>query len=380
MKEQREQPHVLSISYAKGLFTKGSREQQRAKKYASQLGSYNVIVFTRKKEGFEKQVLGESFSVHPTNSSNRLFMLLDAYRIGRSILAENRQVQHVVSSQDPFETSFVGVLLARARNALHHVQVHGDVFSNNAWRRESILNRIRLIFGRFVVRRARCVRVVSERIKRSLLALGVAEERVVVLPIYGELETFLDIDRTHHSSERVVILTAGRLAREKHFSLLIDAVHTLVASGHAIELRIVGSGPEAQRLKTRVKELQLETQVTFIPWTPSLTPEMQAADIFALTSDHEGYGLVLVEAMAAGLPVVTTDVGCAGEAVRDRKDGLVVPVGDEQQLVAALRTCIEDEGKRIRFGKSGREHVRTHVAFTAETYLDAWVAAYLRCW
>ena len=310
-------------------------------------------------------------------------MLYASYRIGRAIVQEHNEMQYIVSSQDPFEASLVGLCIARSRNVVHHVQIHGSFFGSRKWRKESALNHARYWFGRFVLFRTKHVRVVSERIKESLISIGISRERITVLPIYIDIGKYLDIDRNYNmeSSEKstITILIAGRLAPEKNIGLVIGAIATLAPKHSHIRLRIVGSGPEEKRLQNMVDEKRIKDIVTFVPWVESLVSELQQANIYVLSSNHEGYALVLVEAMAAGLPIVTTDVGCAGELVVNQRHGHVVPVDNARTFADKLEDLVLHPDKRKEFGEHGRDVARTLSMISEEDYMRSWSRTFLRC-
>lgn len=377
-KENTQSLHVVGIGYAKKLFDKESREYARARLYANELGSYTAIVFTNVHEGFEV-IHDGNLMVCPTQSKSAIGKIHDAYRIGKKTVEGQREGTVVVSAQDPFETSLVAMNIARNTNVRYHLQIHGNFFGSTFWRRESLLNRFRYAFGLWSIRKASLIRVVSERIKRSLVARGLSEQSIIVLPIQTEVDEYLSIERGGHVAEKeeVTILTAGRLSHEKNIPRIVESLAVLKDSFPHVQLRIVGSGPEEEVLQSLVKRKILESYVTFIPWVPSLVEELRRADIFALASNHEGYALVIVEAMAAGLPVVATDVGCAGDVLVDGVHGYVVPVKDKKAFTDALQKLIEDKSKRTIFGVAGREQVRTNVRMSPEVYAKAWAGSFL---
>ena len=114
-------------------------------------------------------------------------------------------------------------------------------------------------------------------------------------------------------------------------------------------LLIVGDGPERQKLESRIQNLELSTNIKIENWTDDLVSYYKTADLFLLTSNYEGYGRTVVEAMAAGLPVIMTDVGIAGELLIDDLDGKVVPVGDIKAFAAAILELEENSVKREEF-------------------------------
>ncbi len=333
---------IIAIGYAKRALEQGTREHERMKNYASFFDEYHVIVFTRKSEGFpDKQQVGNLY-LHATNAHTRVGMLWRAYLIGREIV-NSRTKQYLVTSQDPFEAALVGRAVAKGNRATDHVQIHGDVFNPRSYQ-HSLLQRLRVIYGRYVVRHSSCIRVVSERIKHSLILLGVPASTITVLPIYAELEQFLKIGakRTHVIADSLDFLYVGRFSPEKNLPLLIRSFATVAQNYGHTRLTLLGSGPQRAELVALVAKLGIAARVTFLPWTDNVSAAMATHDVFCLSSDHEGWGMVLLEAAAAGMPIVTTDVGCADVCVRDGENGQVVLVGDQAGYVTAMeRYCVD---------------------------------------
>lgn len=363
--------HSIAISYAKHALEPGSREYERMQTYAALLTSYHVIVFTRASEGFPLEQHIGSLHLYATNARTKIGMLWRSYQIGRSIIKNNPAEQFVVSSQDPFETSLIGRALARAKNVSHHVQIHGDVF-NPASYQSSVLQRIRVVYGRYVVRRAVAIRVVSDRIKQSLLTTGVAERLVTVLPVQADLTALLPVgvNRTYTPQSPLRLLFLGRLAPEKQLPILLDACAILQTNNVDFQLQIVGSGPEESRLKQQVADKQLDSQVTFTPWSNDIVLVMQQSDVFCLPSKHEGWGMVLLEAAAAGLAIVTTDVGCVGEAIKHQESALVVE--NATQFAAAV-TRLTDVDLRATLASSAHQVAEQFVVANTD-YTQQWVA------
>jgi glycosyltransferase involved in cell wall biosynthesis len=136
-------------------------------------------------------------------------------------------------------------------------------------------------------------------------------------------------------------------------------------------LLLVGTGSRTAQLKDQVRRLGIESSVEWRDWTDDPGALLRQADIYALSSDYEGWGRVLIEAMAYAVPIVTTDVGCAGEVVKDGVHGYVVPVRDETAFANALSRLVADRQLRERYGKQARRDVRkTHVTLAA--YATAW--------
>ncbi len=366
---------ALTLSLGRNILKSGSRERTRMQKYAAHLKSLHIIVLTRKEHGYTTEIHEGNLHVYPTNSRGRIMMLVDALMIGSDIVKKQEGMPLVISSQDPFEMGLIALVLARKKHTTLHVQLHGDYFGSPFWRGNSPVRVLRLLLARFIMKRAAGIRVVSERIKKSLLARGVDERSITVLPIRPELETFLGTPYAGGAHTPFVFLIASRFSPEKNIPLMIRAFARIAREHQNIHLRIVGRGEGEKKISSLVRALGIVERVTFIPWTEALEVEMQQADVFLLSSDHEAYGLTLVEALAAGLPIITTDVGCVGEVIQDEVHGIVVPVRDETAFTSAMERMVTDSDFRMACSKAGKETAKRLASVSQEAYARAWVAS-----
>lgn len=157
---------------------------------------------------------------------------------------------------------------------------------------------------------------------------------------------------TPSSLENKRILAVGRLAGQKGFDLLIKAWAKIEKSYPDWKLRIVGSGRWEKRLLQLIAQLGIEQRIEMLPATPEIIKEYQDASIYALSSRYEGFGLVLVEAMQQGLPVVSFDCPHGPrEIVSHGETGLLVPNGDVDAFAEALSTMISNPMIREEMSK-----------------------------
>lgn len=154
-----------------------------------------------------------------------------------------------------------------------------------------------------------------------------------------------------------VVLSVGRLSREKGHELLLRASAALGREGVEHRLVLVGGGDEETVLRRRAAELGIAPRVVFAGETLAVAGYYRAADVFALPSAVEGLPNVLLEAGLFALPAVTTAAGGAAEVVVHGETGLVVPVGDEGAFAAALGRLLADPDLRRRMGEAGRRRV-----------------------
>jgi colanic acid/amylovoran biosynthesis glycosyltransferase len=156
------------------------------------------------------------------------------------------------------------------------------------------------------------------------------------------------------------VLTVGRLTPKKGHAILLDALAQLRAEGVAVEAELVGDGPHRPALERRARELRIADAVTFAGTLGQheIRPRFERADVFCLPSFAEGVPVVLMEAMAMELPVLTTRVMGIPELVEHERSGLLVPPGRADAVAAALRRLAADPDERRRLGEAGRRTVQ----------------------
>ncbi|PLX25326.1 hypothetical protein C0580_02765 [Candidatus Parcubacteria bacterium] len=264
------------------------------------------------------------------------------YSFGKKLLKQ--ESFDLVSSQDQYFVGFVACHLARKFKLGLEIQIHG--FEKFYGLRKKISQRI--------LPKADSVRVVSERLKDKLIKdFKVKESKITVVPIF--VDTSHGLRKKDRGDKNFIFLSIGRLVEVKNFSLQLQAMKKVVQKFPQARLFILGKGPLEEQLKQEVKDLALEDFVEFKGWVDDINSYYQDADAFVLSSDSEGWGMVVVQAASFGLPIVMTDVGCAGEVIKDKESGLVVPVGDSKALTASMLKIIKDKDLRERLVQGAKE-------------------------
>jgi glycosyltransferase involved in cell wall biosynthesis len=169
------------------------------------------------------------------------------------------------------------------------------------------------------------------------------------------------------------IISVGRFAFPKDFSTLASALARIQPDYRAV---LVGDGPDLPQVRAALGRQGLAPRVELLGARRDVHDLLAASDVFVLSSRSEGFPVSILEAMAAGLPVVASDVGGVAEAVVDGETGLIVPAGDAAALAGALERLLEDPGLRRRFGERGRERARR--LFDVETFRVAHLELYRR--
>lgn len=178
-------------------------------------------------------------------------------------------------------------------------------------------------------------------------AFNVNRGKVAVVPNPVDIEAVTlaaiqPIDAEHEAMwKRPVIVAAGRLAEAKNYPLLIDAIAELRKTVDA-RLFILGTGELESSIRQRIRERGLESSIILCGFQKNPWKYIAKADVFALSSRYEGFGNVLIEAMACGVPVVATASAGTREIVRDGIDGILVTHHNPSSFAAALARILSD--------------------------------------
>jgi len=367
-----EKLNVLAITYGKDLF-ESSTNQDRMIACTEVCRSHHMIVFTRQKDNLSTKKINQKLTLHPTNAKTQIDMIIKAVTIGLSILRQpNQDSPWVITTQDPFEAGLVGFILRLRTKVPFNIQEHGDFFSRPYWRGEQLLNRVRYVFGIWLLRRADSVRVVSDRIAKTLSKLGVKSECLHKLPVLINASNFTPTTPRRFDNNPVRIISVARFVPQKNLSLLINAFNLAVAKTPNLHLTLVGSGPEQDLISSLINKSKNKDKITVLPWSDDVPSLLQEADIYALSSDYEGWGRVLIEAMVSGLPIVTTDVGCVGEVCQNDTHALVTPPRDLQAFTKSLVTLAKNKEMRQQFSQASIQSAKTSTQNISE-YTADWV-------
>ena len=192
------------------------------------------------------------------------------------------------------------------------------------------------------------------------------------VPNFVELGATAPVARADHATpERVpLVLGLGRLHVNKAFDVLLRAV----AGVAEIYLWLGGEGPERARLEALAKELRIGDRVRFLGWRTDLAALYAAADICVFPSRYEPFGIITLEAWAAGVPLIAASAAGPAGVVRPGEDALLVPIDDADALAAALCDLVRDGDLRRRLAAAG--HKRWQDDFTEAAAVRNWSALF----
>lgn len=215
---------------------------------------------------------------------------------------------------------------------------------------------------RLLLRRSDGLVAMSQEAARAAKAVLPNPVRVIPLPALDDDEA----PPTEVPEGPPVILGAGRLVPEKGFATLLEAFARIPVSD--ARLMIAGSGPQEGPLKDQAKELGISRKVTFLGYLEDIRPALDAATLFVLSSKFEGFGAVVIEALAAGRPIVMTNCSPAADLVRESGSGLVVPIDDVEALAEAMTSMLGRTGHDP--ARAAASVSRHRIGVAAPQYLD----------
>ncbi|MDP3957996.1 MAG: glycosyltransferase family 4 protein [bacterium] len=282
----------------------------------------------------------------------------------------------VIYAQDPVSVGFPALLAAVFLRKKFVLKVVGDY----AWEQGTARYGIAVSLDEFskehrgypffvrvlktvealVARSADTIIVPSKYLKKIVGNWGISKEKIVVVYNAYTGEPGGSKDATPHApSEEKVIVSAGRLVPWKGFVTLISLMRELVKHFPGAKLIIVGDGPERSMLESNITRLGLQSNVFLTGALPQekLFKYIRNADVFVLNTSYEGFSHQLLEVLAIGTPVVTTDVGGNPEIIKDGENGLLVAPDDRAALIRAIERVILDDDLAKRFFVNGRKTV-----------------------
>jgi Glycosyltransferase len=263
---------------------------------------------------------------------------------------------------------FFAVILGRLFNIPVILTAHaGDVFIAR--------NRILKYVSKFILSNAKVCTANSaatEKVVKELYMQGATK----IIPMGVDIDLFSKQKRNieirsqlNAGDNDILILSVGRFAEKKGLIYLVQALEYIVQKHRNVKLAFIGFGPDEQKLKNLVEELELNDYVEFLGKIPNqeLPQYYSSADIFVLPSivdsrgDTEGLGVVLLEALAARCAVVASNVGGITDIIKDNYTGLLVEQKNSIDLANKINLLIEDEELRQRVSRDGS-------AFIAKTF------------
>ena len=283
----------------------------------------------------------------------------------------------------------VRAVRAESPDLLHTHLVHADVYGSVASSRlrvpfvSSRHNDDRYLLGPFryvdraFARRASRLIAISDAVRVFLERAGLPREKLVTVHYGLDELPAAPSDPTPAEAgipdDAPLVVAVGRLIEQKDHATLLRGFARVHADRPEARLAILGSGPLEAETRALADELGLAAAVV-LPGRTEIRDWLERANVFAHTSRWEGFGIVLLEAMLAGLPVVATRVSAVPEVVADGETGMLVEPGDDEALGRALAALVADQARARELGAAGLARARAD--FSVERMTERTIELY----
>ena len=275
-----------------------------------------------------------------------------------------RQID-IVHAHD-YKTNLLARLLARTDAVIPLTTLHG--YTGDSWK-----ERLYYAADRRLVKGFPRIITVSNDLTRQLLQVGVRRDKITTILNGIDHVTFRRDARRVTSARAalgvgpndIVIGSVGRLESQKRFDLLLAAFADVRSkrTDLALKLVIAGSGSRRAALEAQRQALGIGDACIFTGQVEEVIDLHHALDLFVQSSDYEGTPNAVLEAMAMGTPTIATDAGGTAEVLRDRVEGLIVPVGQPAAIAAAIEQVLADPSGANARAAAGRRRVEGELSF-----------------
>jgi len=342
------------LDYAHALNTKAPGSELR------------IITYSPKSNGNHVLNPARNLKIYGTASTRRFLFLLDALVLIQRLEAEG-WIPDIITSQSPYEDGQLACWLAKRYEARLIPQLHFDLFSKS-WEKESFLNPLRKVLSMLSLDQAHAIRVVSSAQTEALVKnLGISPSLIHRIPVRVDFQPSQKSPEECKASlhprlvGKKVVLFAGKLYPPKNLPFWMRVAQKIKEIHPQTEFILAGDGVLERELKDLGYQLGLEDSILFLGKVPhhQLRDIYGSADVFLLTSRHEGFARVLVESSLCAVPSVVSD--CAGprDIIKHEETGFLCPPDDLSSFVHNILILLNDENKRVQMGYAARNHVQS---------------------
>ena len=308
-----------------------------------------------------------------------LYMIRERFRFDLGVIPQIRNIAaefepNIIQTHNNKSHLLIKLLPELRRRRSWFAFRHGNTYTDFKQRLFNHVDRVSL-------RSADRVVTVCQAFAPQLAACGVRPDRIRIL--HNSVTPLSPVSPSERSdlrgrlgigADEAMILTIGRFSREKGHAILLRALEQLRSIPRKWKLVFVGAGPERDTLTEIARSLDLGELVLFAGSHADVGPFYAAADVFALPSLTEGSSNVLLEAMAARVPIVATKAGGNPEIILHDETGLLVPIGDSQSLASAIARLLGAPDLALRFAEAA--FARAAHEFSVEKYRHRLVGFY----
>lgn len=266
--------------------------------------------------------------------------------------------RHKINSllvQSPLLGGLTASIASKWWNIPMMVELHGEHYFRY-FEKKGIVNKVMAFLTSITLREAKRIRALNVLMAQRLKLLGF--DKVTVIPNRVDTILFSPPKQLYKLKQPVQLISVGRFVPEKNY---LSLLHLLGNWNRPFLLTLVGGGPQKEEMMALVNRLGLEAKVTLIDWLPQqqLVALLTQSDVYIQSSISEALPRSLLEAMALGMPCVTTDAGCIAGTVEHEVNGLIVSK-NLADFLPALDAIVGSDEKRRKLGEAARDEILCH--------------------
>lgn len=381
---------VIMLSGDSFILDSESNVRKRIVEYGTQASELHILLLSKKipPEIKAKRVqISANTWVYPIASEYRIWAMFIGLLKGIRLLSKIKPKKNsdIITSQDAFEIGLLAWILSILSRLPLQLQVHND-FYNPYFVHESKASNVRKWLAEFLLPRADNIRVVNHTIKDQLIgtAININPDKITLLPVYVDSDYISnhnpDFDlKMKYPQFSGLVLMVGRLGVGKNYPLAFNVLKKLVILNAGIGLIIIGDGSEENRLKKLVKKMGLSLHVVFEGRQNDVVSYYKGADVFLHTSNYEGYGMVFIEAAAAGIPMVSTAVGIMGSVFKHNESALIAETEDATTLSNNIMLILNGPALKQKLIKNAYNALNEHTYPNKQEYLEKYRESWDNC-
>jgi len=381
-KDRKVQLNVLAIGFARELWDDPTEAQgdthERMLGYGRHLESYHVLTHSLRTHRLARRIkVADRCWGYATNGVTRVDSWFRIIHIGLAV--SRRFSLDIIHAQDPLFTGSAAYVLSRILRLPYNVSVFGANPFDPYWLQESRLNRFGAPIARTVLHAADGIQVDGSATQHALIESGLRGAKISRKPIMSTaIKKFFRVNRDEGLRQTLITpahdgwlwLYVGRIVPQKNLRMLLEIAEAMRSTRHHVTFVCIGDGPDLQRLRAETQRRGLDETVKWVGARPhrDVVRYMSACDAFILTSFYEGFARVLMEAGAAGLPIITTAVSGSSDAVIEGESGFITPIDDVNGMIDAMTKLMSNREQARKMGEMGRRHVGELVSSYMEPY------------
>ncbi len=296
-----------------------------------------------------RETFQSRFNLTVDGLANSKFDPLAAFRISGLLADESIDVLIVVdAARNAMCYGFVGAVLCKRRVA--RISWCKSIPNGQAGKFAGLLRWLTKL------RLAQVVVCTSKRQRKALVARGVGRRRLALIRNGIDLERFATAKPTDMAiaTGKKIIIQVANVMGDKDHATLLSAIKLLADRRDDFHLVLAGRGTDSPVISRLVKKAGLEQKVTLLGYRADIAELLAAADVYVLASKSEVFPVSVLEAMAAGLPVVASDLPAYQEMLTDGREALLAAVGSGEALAGELEKLLDDADLRTKMGRAGR--------------------------